>query len=188
MQEDAVIPKPIRIALERAQRSADVMPLAQLTKMLDSELGQGWEDKYSYFDKSPMAAASIGQVHFASTKKGMDVAVKVQYPGVAESIDSDLNNIKRLMKYTNIFPRQLFLDEIIKNARLELKEECDYIREADKQLVFRDMIKNETNYYVPKIDRELSTSRVLTIEYIKGVSLSNSTLVTYSHEAKHGSN
>lgn len=169
MQEDAVIPKPIKAALERAQRSADIMPVAQLTKMLDNELGVGWEDKYSFFDKNPMAAASIGQVHYAKTKKGMDVAVKIQYPGVAESIDSDLNNIKRLMDYTNIFPKQLFMDEIIKNARTELKEECDYKKEAQKQLRFRDIIKGMPNYYTPDIDLELSTSRVLTIEFIKGV-------------------
>ena len=167
-----MIPKSVKIALERAQRSADIMPASQLIKMIDSELGHGWEDKFEYFDRNPMAAASIGQVHYGTTKEGMNVAVKIQYPGVAESVDSDLNNIKRLMRYTKLAPRQLFLDEIIKNARVELKEECDYIKEADKQNKFRQKIEGMRHYYTPCVVDSLSTSRILTSEYISGVLMS----------------
>ena len=102
MQEEHIIPKPIREAMVRAQESADIMPQNQLNQVMESQLGKTWRDKFASFDDKPIAAASIGQVHRAKTLDGLDVAVKVQYPGVAESVDSDLQNLKRLLGYTNI--------------------------------------------------------------------------------------
>lgn len=94
------------------------------------ELGNDFMDQFESFDQIPIAAASIGQVHVGRLRDGREVAMKVQYPGVADSIDSDLGNLKRLMTYTNFFPKQMFLDDLIYNTRLELLEECDYLIEA----------------------------------------------------------
>ena len=113
------------------------MPQSQLNSVLNQELGTTWQQKFKNFDFKPIAAASIGQVHKAVLLDEMEVAVKIQYPGVAKSIDSDLDNIKRLFNYTNIFPKTMFIDDLVANARIELKEECDYIAEAQKQIKFR---------------------------------------------------
>lgn len=99
------------------------------------------------------------------------MAIKIQYPNVAESVDSDLKNLQRVMKYTGFFPKNLFMDRIIENTRNELHEECDYIIEREKQLKYREMLKNDLRYYVPKIIDELSTKEVLTGEYVDGLSM-----------------
>ena len=114
--------------------------------MLKSELGNSWEKKLIKFDEKPVAAASIGQVHRAINKDGKKIAMKIQYPGIAKSIDSDLNNIRKLMNYTNFLPKRLFLDQIIIHTRNELYEECDYEIEAEKQKKFRFF-----NYFILEI-------------------------------------
>ena len=101
--------------------------------MVDN-LGPNWEENFTEFNKRPFAAASIGQVHKAQLKDGTWVAIKIQYPGVANSIDSDLDNLKRLMDYTGVFPKTMFLDDFINISRQELKEECNYELEAEKQI------------------------------------------------------
>ena len=101
------------------------MPDSQVDQMLKEELGVDWMNRFQEFDRKPIAAASIGQVHKAVTKSGQQVAVKVQYPGVAESIDSDLQNLKRLVTYLNLLPKTMYIDNILNHTRSELKEECD---------------------------------------------------------------
>jgi aarF domain-containing kinase len=90
------MPEPIKQALEKARAEANIMPKSQLKKILKKEYGENWKEKFAQFDEKPFAAASIGQVHNALSHKGEKMAIKIQYPGVAESIDSDLNNIKNL--------------------------------------------------------------------------------------------
>lgn len=171
IQEDTLIPKVIKDALERAQRAADIMPSSQLDHMLATELGENWREKFKEFENKPIAAASIGQVHRAVTKDGIDVAVKVQYPGVAKSIDSDLNNLKRIFQYTNLLPKTMFVDELIKNTRAELKEECDYTKEAAKQMRFKSLAAPYKDLYVPSVIPELSTKHILTSEWVNGLSI-----------------
>ncbi len=77
---------------------------------MTSQLGVDWREKFLEFNENPIAAASIGQVHWGRIKDGREVAIKVQYPGVKESIDSDLNNIKWFLVYTKMAPKSLFLD------------------------------------------------------------------------------
>ena len=134
MQEDQFLPEPIKKAFNKARQSANIMPQWQLEKIVIDAYGSNWlEDNFESFDMRPFAAASIGQVHKAVLKNGQRVVLKIQYPGVSNSIDSDLDNLKRLMTYTGIFPKTMFLDDFIDNTRVELKEECDYTKEAQKQ-------------------------------------------------------
>ena len=117
-----------------------------------------------------MAAASIGQVHKAVLKStGQPVAVKVQYPGVANSIDSDLNNLSILLTASRILPRGLFLDKTIANARTELGWECNYTREAECQTRFCDLVADDDAFIVPKVFPEASGPTVLTAEMMTGV-------------------
>jgi len=171
MQEETIVPKIVSKALEAAQKSADIMPQEQLFQVLETELGIKWRHKFESFDIQPIAAASIGQVHRGVTNDGIDVAVKIQYPGVMNSIDTDIKNVKRLLIYPNILPRSLFLEDILKHIRKELLEECDYLTEAKKQTDFRNKILNMEGYYTPKVISELSTGKILTQEFIQGVNI-----------------
>ncbi|KAH7678526.1 Cadmium-transporting ATPase protein [Dioscorea alata] len=169
IQDDSLVPKPILAALDIVRQGADVMPRSQLNDVLDSELGPNWSSKLRSFDYEPLAAASIGQVHRAVLKDGLEVAMKIQYPGVAESIESDIENVRRLLDYTNLIPKGLFLDRAIKVAKEELARECDYLLEAANQKHFRELLANSEGYYVPMVIDDISSKKVLTTELVTGV-------------------
>lgn len=116
-----------------------------------TELGANWKDRFETFNLKPFAAASIGQVHEATTKDGVRVAVKVQYPGVADSIKSDIDNLVGVMKVWNMFPEGMFIDNIVKVANQELSNEVNYIREAECTRKFRQLLEPYSDYYVPKV-------------------------------------
>lgn len=144
--EDRIMPKVLLDALERARQEADIMPKSQVQRILERELGKRWQKNFKEFNLYPFAAASIGQVSFPLISKvheaylscGKKVAVKIQYPGVATSIDSDINNFLRIMASNNSYnfivfgiqPKGLYLDKVFDNLREELKWETDYLREA----------------------------------------------------------
>jgi aarF domain-containing kinase len=165
-----MLPAPIHEVLQRVQDSADYMPASQRNGVLQSNLGADWQDLFSSFDEKPMAAASIGQVHGAVLKStGRRVAVKVQYPGVANSIDSDLSNLSILLNASRLLPKGLYLDKTIANAQVELSWECDYLREAQAAKRFRSLLADEKDVFVvPKIFDEASGPQVLTMERMEG--------------------
>jgi aarF domain-containing kinase len=170
-QDSKVLPPEINQVLQRVQDSADYMPASQRNKVLTSNLGPEWRDLFSSFQDIPIAAASIGQVHKAVLKStGQPVAVKVQYPGVANSIDSDLNNLSILLTASRLLPKGLYLDKTIANARTELAWECDYMREAECQTRFRGLLADDTEVFtVPKVVPEASGREVLTAELMSGI-------------------
>ncbi|KAH6397772.1 hypothetical protein HBI60_106600 [Parastagonospora nodorum] len=171
IQDMKMLPPQIHDVLQRVQDSADYMPAYQRNKVLTSNLGDNWRDLFDSFEDVPIAAASIGQVHKAVLKSnGQAVAVKIQYPGVASSIDSDLNNLSVLLTASRLLPRGLFLDKTIANARTELGWECNYTREAECQMRFRDFLADDTDVFtVPKVFFEASGPTVLTAELMHGV-------------------
>jgi aarF domain-containing kinase len=130
LQEDG-LPPSLAKALERVKQAADYMPKKQLEQQLRKHLGDDWRSKFSEFNIVPIAAASVGQVHEAKLLDGTAVAVKIQYPGVAESIESDLQNLKALVSMTSLLPPGLFLDNIIKVASSELALECKFSSVVD---------------------------------------------------------
>lgn len=167
-----MLPEPIQQVLQRVQDRADYMPASQRDKVLADNLGPNWRDLFTSFDEIPMAAASIGQVHSAVLKRtGKPVAVKVQYPGVADSIDSDLNNLSILLTASRLLPRGLYLDKTIANARVELAWECDYLREAECGARFRQLLHNDPVFVVPEVMPEASGKQVLTMEMLEGVAV-----------------
>ncbi|KAI9840849.1 MAG: hypothetical protein M1837_001263 [Sclerophora amabilis] len=170
-QDSKMLPAPIHEVLQRVQDSADYMPASQRNKVLASNLGTNWRDLFTSFEEVPMAAASIGQVHGAVLKStGQRVAVKVQYPGVANSIDSDLNNLAILLTASRLLPKGLYLDKTIANARTELAWECDYIREAECGKNYKELLKDDQDVFtVPDIVDEASGREVLTMERMEGV-------------------
>ncbi len=179
-----MLPAPIQEVLQRVQDNADYMPASQRNRVLAADLGSNWRELFSSFDEMPMAAASIGQVHGAVLKStGQRVAVKVQYPGVANSIDSDLNNLSVLLTASRLLPKGLYLDKTIANARTELAWECDYIREAECGKKFRELLHDEQDVFVvPAIIDEASGKQVLTMERMEGIGVTK--VQTFTQEQK----
>lgn len=169
-QDEKVVPKEIQEMLTKLQSKANYMPPRQLDKVMTSNLGTDWKSKFGSFEQRPFAAASIGQVHKATTLQGDEVAVKVQFPGVAGSIDSDLNTLSLILLGSKMLPEGLFLDRTIANARTELAWECDYHREADFAKRYRESLTSEL-YEVPRIHEDLTTDSVLVMDFMQGDSI-----------------
>jgi aarF domain-containing kinase len=169
IQDNAFLPPPLEDLLLRVQNGANYMPEGQLQQVMVAELGQDWLKLFRDFDMIPIAAASMGQVHKATLHDGREVAVKVQYPGVAESIDSDLDNLKTLLVFSNLLPRGLFLENTINAARIELGREADYIAEAESMERVAGLIGRNESFEVPSVVHKLSTRRVLTSEFVPGI-------------------
>lgn len=170
-QDSKMLPAPIQEVLQRVQDRADYMPSWQRDKVLVTNLGPQWRELFDKFDEKPIAAASIGQVHRATLRSnGAEVAVKIQFPGVADSINSDLDNLGVLLAATRLLPRGLYLNKTIENARTELAWECDYEREAICAERYRNLLVDESDVFlVPKIYLEASGKHVLTMEYMEGI-------------------
>ncbi|QPG76646.1 hypothetical protein FOA43_004038 [Brettanomyces nanus] len=183
-QDNSVLPKEVAQILSKVQNTAQYMPASQLEKTVSFELGDGWRKRFfASFDDVPIAAASIGQVHRAVTKEGLEeVVLKVQYPGVADSIDSDLDTILMLMTVSRMLPSGMFLDKSVANARVELKWECDYLREARNIERFADLLKDDDCFAVPKVYHEISDEHVLTMQMMNGVEVSKG---NFSQETKN---
>ena len=134
------------------------MPVKQVVRILENAYGKDWQKHFREINLFPFAAASIGQVHEATLKDGLKVALKIQYNGIANSIDSDLDNFTRLIDIFGVFPRGLYLNELIRVTRGELHWECDYLREAAIQTIYHSKcIVSPEKYYVPKVVQHLSS-------------------------------
>lgn len=171
IQDDAFINPQLAKIFDRVRQSADFMPIKQMMKALNSDLGPNWRDKLESFEERPFAAASIGQVHLAKMKDGREVAMKIQYPGVAQSINSDVNNLMTVLSMSNALPEGLFPEHLIDVMRRELALECDYVREAQCARTFKELLKDQPFFYVPDVIDELSGKHVLTTELVPGFPL-----------------
>ncbi|KAK6408800.1 hypothetical protein LTR95_018386, partial [Oleoguttula sp. CCFEE 5521] len=188
-QDSKVLPPTINAVLQRVQDSADYMPSSQRDAVLTRNLGDNWRDLFSDFSEKPFAAASIGQVHKATlASNGKPVAVKIQYPGVRDSIDSDLNNISLLLTASRLLPKGLFFDKTVANARIELGWECDYIREAEACTRFKSLVSDEPNIFaVPAIYPKASGIDVLTADFMTGTAVTKIPDLTQSERDWIGS-
>ncbi|XP_035902360.1 atypical kinase COQ8B, mitochondrial [Anopheles stephensi] len=170
IQDSNIVSPQLVKAFERVRQAADYMPDWQVEKQLVSELGPNWRSKLASFDQKPFAAASIGQVHRGVLKDGgMEVAIKIQYPGVAKSIESDIDNLVSMLKVWDVFPAGVFIDNVVAVAKRELAWEVDYTREAEYTERFAEMIRHMPEYRVPRVVKELTSKNVLTTELVPGV-------------------
>ncbi|XP_075879516.1 atypical kinase COQ8A, mitochondrial [Nelusetta ayraudi] len=175
IQDDAFINPQLARIFERVRQSADFMPPKQMMRAVSSDLGPHWRERLDHFEERPFAAASIGQVHLARLKDGREVAMKVQYPGVAQSIDSDVHNIMAALSLSNALPEGLFSDHLIEVMSRELALECDYIREANCAKRFRELLLGHPFLHVPDVIDELSSRHVLTTTLVPGFPLDRAT-------------
>lgn len=171
IQDNSFINPQLQKIFERVRQSADFMPIWQMNKVLEEELGADWREKLTSFEDKPFAAASIGQVHHGVLKDGREIAMKIQYPGVAESIHSDINNLMSVLKLSVILPEGLFADSSLDVLQRELAWECDYKREAECAKKFRSLLEGDEFFHVPEVIDELSGRRVLAMELVQGVPL-----------------
>ncbi|KAM5146219.1 atypical kinase COQ8B, mitochondrial [Mantella aurantiaca] len=171
IQDNTFISPQLQKIFERVRQSADYMPAWQMTKVLEEELGQNWRDKLEYFEERPFAAASIGQVHLARLLDGREVAMKIQYPGIAQSIKSDVDNLLSVLKMSLVLPDGLFPENSVQVLQKELSWECDYLREAECSKKFRKFLSDDQFFKVPRVIDDLTTKRVLTVELVSGVPL-----------------
>ncbi|XP_033336372.2 ubiquinone biosynthesis protein COQ8, mitochondrial [Megalopta genalis] len=169
IQDETIISPELQKIFERVRQSADFMPAWQVEKVLAAELGHDWRNKLATFEEKPFAAASIGQVHHGTLLNGQDVAIKIQYPGVAMGIQSDVENLVGLMKVWNIFPKGMFIDNLVEVANRELAWEVDYIREAECTKRYKKLMESYKDYCVPGVIDGLSTSQVFTTEMVEGI-------------------
>ena len=154
--------------LARLRSGADPMPMLQLDKRLTEEWGADWQNQFSQFTFKPIAAASIGQVHKATLKDGRAVAIKVQYPGVDKSIDSDIDNALTLLKISGLLPKELKLDTLVDEAKLQLHAEADYRVEREHLQHYRQLIDGLAGYQVPNTVDAMSTRTILTMDLMHG--------------------
>lgn len=165
MDSGDLLPREFADILARLRSDAQHMPRTQLNKVLKAEWGEGWQMKFAEFDYRPIAAASIGQVHKAKLRGGEYVAIKVQYPGIKESIDSDIKNVAGLLKMSGLVPSSLDIKPIIEEGRQQLHQEADYMREAAYLTRFSELLTGEDSFYVPSYHADVSTDKILTMSY-----------------------
>lgn len=162
------IPEEYRAALEHLQTSAPAMDFALLRDIAERELGMPLERAFASIDSEPLASASIGQVHRARLPTGEEVAVKIQYPGVAEAIRADLDNATMFNRMVRGFFPELDASSLMEEIRSRVYEELDYVREAENQRAFCDLYDGHPFIRVPRVFDSHSTARVLTTEYVRG--------------------
>jgi predicted unusual protein kinase regulating ubiquinone biosynthesis (AarF/ABC1/UbiB family) len=164
LESEDILPPEFAEALASLRASADTMPTSQLRRVLGREYGKGWRERFESFDEEPIAAASIGQVHAAVTTDGRDLALKIQYPGVARSIDSDVDNLTGLLRVARILPVDIDISKIIAEAKRQLKQEADYEREAQHMLRYRGLVADVPALFVPGVHDDMSTRHVLAMD------------------------
>jgi predicted unusual protein kinase regulating ubiquinone biosynthesis (AarF/ABC1/UbiB family) len=165
--DDGLAP-PVRRTLSRLQDSVPPMTAGLAAQVVEEELGGPPDQVFDTWDPEPIAAASIGQVHRAISKDGRAVAVKVQYPGIAQTIAADLGNVGLLRRLLRVAAPSQDVNALIEELRERITEELDYLREAENQRMFAAYFDGHPTITVPKIVDELSTARVITSELATG--------------------
>jgi predicted unusual protein kinase regulating ubiquinone biosynthesis (AarF/ABC1/UbiB family) len=168
---EAAVPEqfgePYREALTKLQKDAPPLPAAKVHRVLDAQLGTKWRERFTSFDDTPIASASIGQVHKAVWSDGREVAVKIQYPGADEALRADLKTMKRLVYvFKQLSPGadvQGVVDELIERTEMEL----DYRLEAENQRAFAKGYRDDPHFVVPAI--VASSPKVVIAEWMDGI-------------------
>jgi predicted unusual protein kinase regulating ubiquinone biosynthesis (AarF/ABC1/UbiB family) len=166
------LPPEIREIVARLQGASEPLDADAIDEAVEQSLGAPTAKLFATFEPEPFAAASLGQVHRATLHDGRRVAVKVQYPGVAQALVSDLKNVGALVRTLGLmgerFDGEIYYDEV----RAELGKEIDYRGEAENCRRFGQLLARFGDLVVPKVVDELTTEQVLTLEFLDGQPLS----------------
>ncbi|MEM7723826.1 MAG: AarF/ABC1/UbiB kinase family protein, partial [Pseudomonadota bacterium] len=165
MEAGDLLPPELEAILARLRDDAHFMPPAQLKSVLTEAYGADFRKLFKSFDTTPLAAASIGQVHRARSADGNALALKLQYPGVKQAIDSDLNNAAALIRWSGMVPRDLDLKPLLAEARAQLHEEADYAREGAALAEFGSLLADDPRFVVPRLHPSLTRPTALAMSY-----------------------
>jgi len=171
MDAGDLLPPELGTILARLRNSASHMPPAQLQTVLAKHWGKDWRRRFARFGAGPIAAASIGQVHRATTHDGRTLAIKVQYPGVKTSIDADIDNVATLLRISGLLPKEIDIAPLLVEAKRQLHEEADYVREAAMMQRYAALLADDDRFIVPVFEPEFSDGDVLSMSFIHGVAV-----------------
>tara|TARA_R110000823_G_scaffold295738_3_gene415558 strand:+ start:2584 stop:3906 length:1323 start_codon:yes stop_codon:yes gene_type:complete len=162
------LPRELADILARLREDASYMPVEQLHKVMLGAYGPDWESLFYGFDARPIAAASIGQVHRAFSPDGREIVLKVQYPGVAKSIDSDVDNIASLLRLSSLLPPGVDIQPLLEDAKAQLHDEADYLKEVGFLDAFGELLADDERFVLPEALPEFTRRNVLAMTYVSG--------------------
>ncbi|MBQ4858473.1 AarF/ABC1/UbiB kinase family protein [Pseudoalteromonas sp. MMG007] len=146
---------------------ANPMPHKQLIAVLKQQWGDNWLERFSHIELRPFAAASIGQVHLAYQENGEKLAIKIQYPGIAKSVESDVDNVISLLNIARLIPKDLDIKPLVSEAKAQLLAEADYALEAQFITKYHYLLAEDKRFIVPKAYTEHNTKQILAMQYVK---------------------
>jgi len=173
-----ILPDEALEVLKLTQSNVPPMDYRMIAEQVRRELGKKPEQLFSSFEQRAFAAASLGQVHRARLRNGEEVAVKIQYPGVEDTVEQDLRNLKLLLQAIKTIAHDMMRQKIETRQLYDeleerLREELDYVREARNLVVFGRMLADDPEVMIPRVVPELSSRRVLTMTYLDGYPLAD---------------
>jgi predicted unusual protein kinase regulating ubiquinone biosynthesis (AarF/ABC1/UbiB family) len=163
-----VLPPEYAEELAKLQSNAPPMGAAFVKRRMAAELGPDWESRFGSFDRQPAAAASLGQVHRATTRAGEPLAVKLQYPDMASAVEADLSQLDLAFSLHRRFRTAIDTTEIFHEIADRIREELDYEREARHARLYGAIFEDSGLVRVPKVHGDLSTRRLLSLEWLDG--------------------
>ncbi|WP_334118491.1 ABC1 kinase family protein [Limnobacter sp.] len=169
MDAGDMLPPQLAEIMAKLRQDAKHMPRKQLLAVLEKEWGENWREQVREFNLTPIAAASIGQVHEAISLDGEKLAIKIQYPGVRDSIDSDIDNVATILRFTGLVPKTFDLAALLAEAKKQLHEEADYLREAQCIVKYTQALGKDERFEIPTVDTGLTTRGILAMRYVDGV-------------------
>ena len=168
MDTGEILPTELASMLSVLRADARPMPMSEVVTVMQESFGHGWEHRFKRFSFTPMAAASIGQVHAAITQGERQLALKIQYPGIVESIDSDVDNVATLLNLSRLLPDGLDLQPLLQEAKRQLHEEADYRLEARHLQHFALALEDRPEFLVPGVDESLTRENILAMDLLEG--------------------
>lgn len=171
MDAGDLVPPELAEILAKLRSDAKAMPHRQLTQLLVQHWGRDWLAPFAQFELRPFAAASIGQVHLAYLDTGEKLAIKIQYPGIRDSIDSDIDNVASLLKVSRLIPANVKLDTLLAEAKAQLHNEADYQFEAQQIALYQQQLGDNPHFIVPKVYPQLSNNSILCMQFVEGVAI-----------------
>jgi len=173
MDTGDMLPRELADILARLRSDASAMPVQQLQQTMQEAYGDDWESLFYDFDFKPLAAASIGQVHKTTSPDGRSIVLKVQYPGVRESIDNDVDNIATVLRLSGLLPKGVDLTPLLSDAKVQLRDEADYLKEAEFLSAFGEVLADDERFVLPQVLPELTHRSVLAMTYVSGSPIEN---------------
>lgn len=168
MDSGEFLPRELTEILSNLRESAHAMPEEQLEAALAEAYGSDWAQHFRVFDRYPIAAASIGQVHRAVDHDGRELALKIQYPGVSRSIASDVDNIATLLRIAGLLPETVDIQPLLDDAKRQLEDEADYLKEAQHLERFSAVLGDDERFVLPRLVPSLTRRNILAMSYVAG--------------------